>query len=682
MKSAGKYALAMGVGVVGYVGLAMANPVMAQAAPATAAASAPVSAPGPASGEVRKLSAQDYAAIPFVEQPDLSPNGEWVAGLFGVNGTRQMCMIKILGGESVRKCLGLPDGMTASGIQWVNDDYVVLSVTQQQSIEGRFIYVSRALGVSRETGKFVKLKWDLLGQNVSRVLWVSHDARNEILLSGSNSIYQGDEFYPAIYRVNVATGKSNFEQRHSHNVLWWNADAQGQVRTGVTYDDDRRLFQMYYRPNGTDSLQRLERADARKREDLTDPEIFLPGGNHVIVIRNGDGKEPSALWEVDLVNHSDVAKVYEAPAGRRIAYTIPSPDGSRLLGVGLRGVQDETVWLDPDLAKMQEAFDKAAVGRHVRIVSFNANRQRMLVSLDRPDAPSAIYFYDTTEGSLHRLAYQYEKLGMAVLSPVRAVRYKARDGLEIEAIVTLPAGFEGEGGKKGKPLPFIVLPHGGPWAHDGLSFDYWPQFLANLGYGVIQPNFRGSTGYGEDFERKGEGQMGLAMQDDVNDALAWAVKEGLADGKRACIMGASYGGYAAMWGLVRDADLWRCGISIAGVASLRREVNDMDDNYLMGGLFSDQWKAMTPDFAAVSPANAVDRIKAPLLLVHGKMDERVAYGQSTNMADKMRAAGKQVEFLSLPKADHYYTREPDRLALLQSIEAFLKKHNPSDSMVP
>ena len=295
----------------------------------------------------------------------------------------------------------------------------------------------------------------------------------------------------------------------------------------------------------------------------------------------------------------------------------------------------------------------------------------MLVRIDAPDAPGAIYFYDINEGVLHRIAFLSDRLKGQALNPVKAVRYKARDGLEIEAILTLPKG------KVAKNLPFVVMPHGGPWSHDTLDYDYWAQFVAQLGYGVIQPNFRGSDGYGEEFERKGEGQMGLAMQDDINDALNWAVKEGIADGKRACLVGASYGGYATMWGLARDADLWRCGISISGVASVRREVNDMG-NSLYANRNQDAWKRMTPDFAAVSPLNAVDRIKAPLLLVHGKMDVTVDHGQSSSMAAKMRAAGKPVEFLSLPKADHYFTREADRLELLKAMEGFLKKNNPAD----
>jgi dipeptidyl aminopeptidase/acylaminoacyl peptidase len=308
-------------------------------------------------------------------------------------------------------------------------------------------------------------------------------------------------------------------------------------------------------------------------------------------------------------------------------------------------------------------------GTSADISSLSADRNAMLVTLSRPDTPGALYYFHRDGGRLQRIAVFNAELKQTPLSPVKTVRYKARDGLEIEAVMTVPMGHEAH------DLPVVMLPHGGPWAQDVASWDYLAQYIASRGYLVIQPNFRGSTGYGDAFKRKGEGQMGLAMQDDITDGLAWAVAQGLADPKRACIVGASYGGYATMWGLAKDPDLYRCGVSISGVASLRREVNDFG-SYFMKGKYTDDWKAMTPDFPAVSPLNAVDRIKAPLLLIHGRKDVTVAASQSDSMASRMRGAGKTVDYLSLPKADHYFTREEDRKAMLEAIGAWLAKYNP------
>jgi dipeptidyl aminopeptidase/acylaminoacyl peptidase len=167
------------------------------------------------------------------------------------------------------------------------------------------------------------------------------------------------------------------------------------------------------------------------------------------------------------------------------------------------------------------------------------------------------------------------------------------------------------------------------------------------------------------------------MQDDVTDGVKWAIGEGIADPKRVCIVGASYGGYAAMWGIAKDPQQYRCAISIAGVSNLRREVNDFG-SMLNGNAFRDDWQRMTPDFEAVSPLNAVDRIATPLLLVHGKKDVTVDFVQSKKMYDRMRKASRVVEFLPLPLADHHFTRQEDRVALLTAMEAFLGKYNPAD----
>jgi dipeptidyl aminopeptidase/acylaminoacyl peptidase len=170
--------------------------------------------------------------------------------------------------------------------------------------------------------------------------------------------------------------------------------------------------------------------------------------------------------------------------------------------------------------------------------------------------------------------------------------------------------------------------------------------------------------------------MGFAMQDDITDGVKWAVNQGIADAKRVCIVGASYGGYAAMWGIAKDPDLYRCAISISGVAALRREVNDFGGK-LRGNLYKMQWQEMTPDFNAVSPINAIAKIKTPLMLIHGKRDVTVDHVQSQKMFNAMTKADKSVEFVSLPLADHYFTREADRIKLLSSMEAFLAKHNPA-----
>jgi dipeptidyl aminopeptidase/acylaminoacyl peptidase len=216
------------------------------------------------------------------------------------------------------------------------------------------------------------------------------------------------------------------------------------------------------------------------------------------------------------------------------------PKDSRLLGVSVTENAPRIHWVDPELADFQAGLDKAVGERRATIVSFNRDRTVFLIHLGGPERPGTFHVMSVGDGKLQRIAHVNERIGGARLNPVKTIRYKARDGLEIPAVLTLPRS------RPAKALPVIVLPHGGPFARDAEDWDWWSQFLAERGYAVVQPNYRGSSGFGTAFAEKGQGQWGLAMQDDLNDALAHLVKEGIADRKRACMVGASYGGYAAM----------------------------------------------------------------------------------------------------------------------------------------
>jgi dipeptidyl aminopeptidase/acylaminoacyl peptidase len=652
--------------------------------PALAAAPAPHGA-APDTTSPGAPSITGFAEIPFIEQAELSPDGTFLAGLFGIAGERRICAMNLFDNTKLH-CANIPDGTEPFALRWVNDQNIIVSLQALANVGSAFVtgpdrmYVSRVIGMNWDTGKLTKLLWTLNGQNASDVLWVATDGSPMIELSGQTSIMEGEDFWPVVYRVNVETGHYDKIQRGRDGVIDWAADSRGTVRTGVSYDDRSRTMRLLYRSEQGGELKTIERADTRKREGLIYPVLFLPGTDHALATHDDDSGF-STLYEIDLTTQKDVRSVYAAGERREIAYVQTDAGGTTLLAAGDSGADAHVHWFDSALADLQAQFDKAvgggAVGRRATIVSLSRDRKRMLVRVDRPDTPGGLYYYNVDAGSMHRIAWYSERLAGRPLAPVSLVHYQARDGLPIEAVLTLPQGFQPKAGLAAKGLPIVMLPHGGPWGQDELSYDYWAQFIASLGYAVLQPNFRGSTGYGTSFLHKGEGQLGLAMQDDITDGLRWAVSQGIADPKRACIVGASYGGYAAMWGIAKDPGLYRCAISIAGVASLRREVNDFG-NDLMQNKFTDDWKRMTPDFVAVSPLNAVAAIKAPLLLIHGEKDVTVDVGQSKSMYKRMLAAGKDVQFVDLPLADHHFGREADRKKLLGAMGEFLAKYNPAD----
>ncbi len=657
-------------------------------AAAVALCAGPVQAQGPAAPQVNpaasaaktqsRLSVEAFAQIPFIESVALSPEGSRVAGLLGVKGEQWIAIMDLFGNTKKPVVIGVPDSTEIAWLRWVNDDNVIVGLRALVPFDGgERAYVSRLISINRITGKITKLLWDLSGQNSSDVLWIPNDGGTKILVAAQNSIYLNEEFYPSVYRVDVVTGNRKREVKGRAPIMDWSADSSGRVRVGTGYSDDGRKSNLVYRGAGDESIFRtIDRANSRMRENLLSPFLFLPGTDHALVMGDDD-KGMTTIYEVDMATRASVRTVFGAPDGTEVSGAFVSRDGKTVLGYDTSGADSRIHWADPQIAEVQAPIDMAVKDRVARIIDFNRDRSRMLISVTRADAPGALYFFDMADGRMQRVAYYNDAIGARSLNPVSLIRYKARDGLEIEAVLTLPKDYSEAKERPGKNLPIIMLPHGGPWGQDTLRYDYWAQFIASRGYAVLQPNFRGSTGYGTEFLRKGEGQMGLAMQDDITDGLRWAVAQGIGDPARACIVGASYGGYAAMWGIAKDPELYRCAISIAGVANLRREVNDFG-GYLFGGKYRDDWQRMTPDFPVVSPINAIARIKVPLLLIHGKKDITVDFGQSSSMHGRMKGAGKQVELVTLPLADHHFTRQADRTVLLQSIETFLAKHNPAD----
>ena len=449
------------------------------------------------------------------------------------------------------------------------------------------------------------------------------------------------------------------------NVVSWYADGTGTVRMGVGLLDDGRTKRIYHRAGRHDSYRVIDRGHTNI-DELISPALFLPGNKTLTVADDADGF--SAVYDLDLGTLERGAQLH-ASKEFDIGGIIADETGSKLLGVTLNEDRRSVRWLDPALAAIEAQVGAGVKGARVRLISYSRDRSRAILLASNPDAPGVYMLWDKASGGVAPIAHVNDAIKMSPLHPVRTIRYKARDGLEIAAVLTLPKG-------RSSNLPLIVMPHGGPFARDTEEWDWWTQFLADRGYAVVQPNYRGSSGYGTRFTQRGEGQWGLAMQDDLNDAVTALATKGTIDPKRVCMVGASYGGYAAMRAAQRDGKLYRCAVSYAGVSDLPA-LRRYDSRFLMAGVRSDWIKRQAPDLAAVSPINGVDGFSIPLLLVHGAKDRVVPLRQSKSIAGKLRAAGKDVTFIEQREADHHFSRGEDRVQFLQALEAFLGKHNPA-----
>lgn len=397
--------------------------------------------------------------------------------------------------------------------------------------------------------------------------------------------------------------------------------------------------------------------------------MFLSEPDKAVTIDNSDGYD--ALYELDLKTLTRGAKIFGV-SGYDIDGIVPNATRDGFISVSLTEDRLRHQWFDPEFARLQSEFDKSVGAGRSRITSMSADQKRMIVHVGGPEQAGAFYLFDREgNGTLSRLAYVDEKLKLVKFAPVTTIRYKARDGVTIPAVLTLPKVATP------KNLPLIVLPHGGPDARDSESWDWWVQFLAAKGYAVVQPNYRGSTGFGKVHYDLGNRQWGGTMQDDLNDAITHLAKEGIADPKRVCMAGASYGGYSAMRAAQRDGKLFRCAISFVGVSDLGA-IAKFDRKSLFGREEVSYLKGKAPDFESVSPLRVPEQFGTPILLMHGKNDLRVPVEQSRKMAEKLKAAGKDYRYIEQPLGDHHFSRQEDRLQFLQEMEAFLAKHNPAN----
>lgn len=549
------------------------------AAPVATPPAPPASSAGPAP----LLPLEAFAALPFIESPQLSPDGTRIAARLAIRGKQRLAIIPT---DNTKKLATIDPGkQDLNGWQWVNDQWLVIRTGQTEPVEGDEFYVTRALSVSADGKKIVPLIADPMGQIGDDILWTAHDGSPHALIAMQRSIYAGDDFWPVVRDFDVSTGHSKEVVHSIINVMNWYADGAGVVRYGVGYDDQRRSYRALYRDQAGKSFREIERAKGVGTSLDNYPAVFLPEADKALTIHDDAGGF-SAIYPLDLKTMTRGQPLYSVP-GYDVDSLLLDDAQTQMIGARYTDSFAHTHWTDPVLAEIQADFDKVVGNRRAKIVSWSHDRSQLIVQVDSASTPGTYYLYAPKEGVLHLFAQTNRQMDGKRLAPVRTITYKARDGLEIRAVLTVPAG------RTPKNLPMILMPHGGPIARDDESWDWWAQFLANRGYAVLQPNYRGSSGYGTKFTDLGRGQWGLTMQDDLTDAVAWATQAGLADAKRVCIVGGSYGGYAALRAAQRAKGVYRCAVSFAGVSDMPGMVH-YDGAFLNGGRSKDYFARDRP----------------------------------------------------------------------------------------
>jgi len=369
-------------------------------------------------------------------------------------------------------------------------------------------------------------------------------------------------------------------------------------------------------------------------------------------------------------------------SGETILYVDPSADVDgvvldpftrTILAVQAGGLQQRFHWLDADAQSRFEKATRPFKDRRIGVTGQSQDGNRLVLNVSGPSHAPVYYLVDLTAHTADIVGEEYPGLVNAELGEVRGITYSARDETKIPAYLTLPPGVEA------RNLPMVVLPHGGPESHDDFDFDWWAQFLASRGYAVLQPQFRGSSGYGDSYRRAGYKQWGGLMQDDVTDGVKAMVAQQIADPKRICIVGASYGGYAALAGAAFTPDLYKCAASISGVSDLptmlgATKVRSGDESDLLAHWRDSIGAPTDKSVIEHSPARAADRITIPILLLHGLDDTVVPIAQSEIMAAALDKAKKKYAFVKLKGEDHWMSSGDTRLQIMTELEKFLAEN--------
>lgn len=349
-----------------------------------------------------------------------------------------------------------------------------------------------------------------------------------------------------------------------------------------------------------------------------------------------------------------------------------------ILGVRHSGTTPSYDIRDPALKKNYSEVSDMLPGAMIEIASWSDDRTRVVYRIFDTSSVDTWIMHDSKTGANVLIGRSREAIPNEAIGRVYAISYKARDDLDIPAILTVPPGIDLNAMK---PLPMIVMPHGGPATYDHVDFDWLAQFFANRGYLVLQPNFRGSTGFGDVFLKAGEGEWGGKMQDDVSDGVAAMIKAGYGDGQRVCIVGASYGGYSALAGGAFTPDLYDCVAAFAPVTDiagmLRQEKSQMGRDHWAVAYWERiiaKGEASRDKLDVISPEKNADAFTAPVLLIHGGDDTVVNFDQSRDMERALKKAGKQVTLIKLKGGDHWLSDSETRLETLRALDRFVAEH--------
>lgn len=614
---------------------------------------------------------EDFARMPTLQYTEVSPDGARVAYVSEAQETRILIVHEIATGENTIIRI---DDIRAHGLRWADNDTVILTGSSARRLfrarDALDFASAFAINVDADDVDVVQILQRARGignnLNMGNVLAVTNGGENVLIPAFDN-----DGYY-SLFEGRTESENGRLHERGGRLTNYWVLGENGEVVARIDRSETLNSQSLWAYEDGTAREILAESDVVRPRYSAIG---LLPDGDLAISTTYLDGDHPVAgLYAMSLSDASITRTIFEDEQVD-LAGAMIDPYSNRVIGASYTDIYPVSVWFDEELQEVQDALLAGLRADAVSIVSWSENRDIFIAVAHWGDRPSVTYWVNWEARQVQRLGASHNLPTDGSLPMRQSIEYPSRDGTSIPAYLTLP---DGEG-----PFPTILLPHGGPAARDVGGFDFIAHFLATRGYAVIQPNFRGSDGYGHNWERAGDGEWGIGvMQHDLTDSVEALIDAGITDADRVCIAGFSYGGYAALAGATFTPELYACSFAMAGVSDLAGMID-----WTRNRVGRDHWSVAywaevmargdeeaSRLLAAASPSENADQVRIPVLLMHGANDTVVPVEQSYVMNRVLERRGADVEFVELNEADHWLTDTHTRREVLSAMERFFAAH--------
>ena len=586
---------------------------------------------------------------PERSEPAISPDGTQLAYLAPVNGVLNV-WIRTLGQNDDRPITN-DTNRGIHAVLWQYDNKHILYALDANGDENWHIYQTEIS--SKQTKSLTPFEKVQAG-----IVAYEWDKADTLLVQ----MNQRDEALFDIHRLDLTTGKLELDTENPGDVAAWYADNDLKVRAAqVMTEDGSTIIRVR---NDVNSPWR-ELMQWGPDETFGGVFGFTPDNQKVWIATSLDANA-ARLLEVDI--ESGAQKVIASDPQFDVSGMEQQPKTNRLQAARFIKQRVSYEFLDPELRADYERLQQAFSGDIVRI-SRSLDDAKWIVTYSRDNGPTTWFLYDRAAKKASLLFSARPDLEKYQLSNMQPIEYTARGGMTIYGYLTVPEGAAG------RALPMVLLVHGGPWHRDVWGYNPWAQWLSNRGYAVLQPNFRGSTGYGKQYINAGDRQWAGAMHTDLLDAKDWAVKQGVAEPEKVCIMGGSYGGYATLAALAFSPEAFSCGIDIVGPSNLNTLLATIPPYWSTMVAALHKRMGDNEEFLNTqSPIFKAQQMKAPLLIGQGANDPRVKKAESDQIASAIRANGQPVEYYCFPDEGHGFVRPENDTAFNAAVERFLAKY--------